>query len=164
MMMNQIPISIHREDRPCVLLIDDELANRQTFAACFRRDFHVLLAADLNEAWSLLEHHNVHVVICDQRMPGVLGCEALSRIRDRYPQVRRMLITAYADLQAVVDALNHAGVCHYIQKPWEVEDVLSAVRKAYSEYTAETERSAYTEQLLETNRQLEFALRQSLLS
>jgi response regulator RpfG family c-di-GMP phosphodiesterase len=162
--MNQIPISVHREDRPTVLLIDDELANRQTFAACFRRDFNVLLAADLDQAWSLLEHHNIHVVICDQRMPGVLGCEALRRIRERYPQVRRMLITAYADLQAVVDALNQAGVCHYIQKPWEVEAVLTAVRKAYAECIAETERSAYTEQLLEANRQLEFALRQSLLS
>ena len=164
MNMNQIPMSIHQEDRPCVLLIDDELANRQTFAACFRRDFNVLLAADLNEAWSLLEHHNVHVVICDQRMPGVLGCDALRQIRDRYPQVRRMLITAYADLQAVVDALNQAGVCHYIQKPWEVQDVLAAVHKAHTEHKAETERSAYTEQLLETNRQLEFALRQRLLS
>jgi FixJ family two-component response regulator len=75
-----------------------------------------------------------------------------------------MLITAYADLQAVVDALNQAGVCHYIQKPWEVQDVLAAVHKAHTEYSAETERSAYTEQLLETNRQLEFALRQRLLS
>lgn len=149
---------------PTVLYLDDELDNRRTFKAAFRTAFNVLVAGSLEEAWPLLQQHEVHVVICDQRMPGVLGCEALRRIRERHPQVRRMLITAHADLQALVDALNEAGVCHYIQKPWEAGEVLVAVRKAFSDYKDEQQRSAFTEQLLESNRQLEFALRQSLLS
>ncbi len=151
-------------DRPTVLFIDDELGNRSTFKAAFRTEFNVLTAADLTEAWSMLEKNAVHVVICDQRMPGVTGSEALVRIKERYPQVRRMLITAHADLQALVDALNQAGVCHYIQKPWEAEEVRKAVRVAWEDFKAETARDAFTERLLESNRQLEFALRQSLLS
>lgn len=149
---------------PTVLYIDDELANRQTFKAAFRNTFNVLVAADLAAAWPQLERDEVHVVICDQRMPGVVGCEALRQIREKYPQVRRMLITAHADLQALVDALNQAGVCHYIQKPWEAEEVRSAVLAAWADYKADHERSAFTEKLIESNRQLEFALRQSLLS
>ncbi len=149
---------------PTVLYIDDEAGNRLAFQAAFRRDFMVLVAADLDAAWHQLRAHDVHVVICDQRMPGVLGSEALARIRAVYPQVRRMLITAHADLQALVDALNEAGVCHYIQKPWEVEAVRRAVFAAWRDLQEELERKAFTEKLIESNRQLESALRQSLLS
>ncbi len=157
---------IHRSQTllPTVLYIDDEAANRQTFKAAFRNTFNVLVAADLPEAWPILQQHEVHVVICDQRMPGVVGCEALRQIKERFPQVRRMLITAHADLQALVDALNQAGVCHYIQKPWEAEEVRTAVMSAWADHKAELERAAFTKKLIESNRQLEFALRQSLLS
>ena len=149
---------------PTVLYLDDEIGNCQTFQAAFRTVFNVLLAGSLDEAWPLLKQHEVHVVICDQRMPGVMGSEALRRIKDRYPDVRRMLITAYADLQVLVDALNQAAVCHYIQKPWEVKEVLEAVRIAFAAYREEKKQSAFTERLMESNRQLEFALRQILLS
>ncbi|MGB3525995.1 MAG: response regulator [Flavobacteriales bacterium] len=151
-------------DLPTVLYMDDEPGNRSAFKAAFRTEFNVLLAADLAEAWASLAKHQVHVVICDQRMPGVVGSEALRQIKDRYPKARRMLITAHADLQALVDALNQAGVCHYIQKPWEAPEVRKAVQAAWKDYKAEAEREAFTEKLLESNRQLEFALRQSLLS
>lgn len=149
---------------PTVLFIDDEPGNRLTFKAAFRKEFNVLLAESLEAAWPILEQQEVHVVICDQRMPVVMGSEALCRIKARFPRVRRMLITAYADLQTLVDALNNAGVCHYIQKPWEVQDVLTAVQAAWAAYQNENDQAAYTERLLESNRQLEFALRQSLLS
>lgn len=149
---------------PTVLFIDDEEENRLLFQATFRKEFNVVLAADLNSAWQVLETEDVHVVICDQRMPGVAGSEALRRIRERHPQVHRMLITAHADLQALVDALNEGGVCHYIQKPWEVAEVRLAVAKAWAQCRSEMERKAYTAMLLESNRQLESALRQSLLS
>jgi DNA-binding NtrC family response regulator len=156
--------AVPNDSIPTVLFIDDEAGNRLTFKAAFRNAFNVLLADNLDEAWPLLEQNEVHVVICDQRMPLVLGSEALRQIRERYPQVRRMLITAYADLQTLVDALNQAGVCHYIQKPWEVDDVLIAVHAAWRDYRSESDRAEFTAKLLESNRQLEFALRQSLLS
>lgn len=149
---------------PCVLYLDDDAANRQAFMAAFRRDFRVLLAADLDEAWELMKVHGVHVVIADQRMPMIKGSEALRRIRERYPHVRRMLITAFADLQAIVDALNQAGVCYYVQKPWEADALRGAVMKAHREIIEDEARSSYTARLLESNRQLEFALRQRLLS
>jgi response regulator RpfG family c-di-GMP phosphodiesterase len=149
---------------PCVLYIDDERPNLQAFHAAFRTGFKVLLAHSVNEAWELLKAHDVHVVIADQRMPGLTGSEVLAQIRQRYPQVRRMLITAYADIQAVVDALNNGGACFYIQKPWEVEVVRKAVFGAYAAVMEERSKAAYTAQLVQSNQQLEFALRQRLLS
>lgn len=149
---------------PAVLFIDDEPGNRVAFMAAFRKVFNVWVVESLQEAWPILEKNVVHVVICDQRMPGTMGSEVLLRIKDRFPRVRRMLITAHADLQTLVDALNQAGVCHYIQKPWELQAVLSAIHAATQAYKAEEEQLAFTEKLLESNRQLEWALRQRLLS
>lgn len=149
---------------PTVLYVDDEEGNRTAFQAAFRREFNVLTAAGLEEALRILEQVGVHVAICDQRMPGVPGHEVLRRIKELYPAVRRMLITAYADLQALVDALNHAGVCHYIRKPWDASEVRAAVMRAFAESQAEADRNARMEFLVESNRQLEFALRQRLLS
>ena len=149
---------------PCVIYLDDDAGNRQAFLAAFRKEFKVLVASTLTEAWTLMEKNQVHVIIADQRMPGIPGSEVLSLVRQRYPKIRRMLVTAYADLQAVVDALNQGGACYYIHKPWEADEVRSAVHSAFAELRAEAERAAYTEMLVESNRQLEFALRQRLLS
>lgn len=150
--------------KPCVVYLDDEAGNRQAFEAAFRKEFCVLLASNLGELWTLLAQHQVHVLIADQRMPGTPGSQVLGLVRERYPQVRRMLVTAYADLQALIDALNSGGACYYIQKPWEVDVVRAAVAKAMAEIQADEERTRYTERLLVSNQQLEFALRQRLLS
>ena len=149
---------------PCVLFVDDETGNRQAFMSVFRRDFNVLVAASLQEAWSLLAQNVIHVVIADQRMPGTVGSELLHLVRERYPRIRRMLMTGYADLDAVVDAVNRGGVSQYLPKPWDPAQVVEAVRNAFTEIRLEEEKAAYAAQLLETNRQLEFALRQALLS
>lgn len=157
--MNKLPATT-----PSVLYLDDNAPNRQAFQAAFRGEFTVLLAATADEAMRILAENTVHVIIADQRMPGIPGTEVLRSVRERHPSVRRMLVTAYADLQAIVDALNHGGVCYYIQKPWEEESVRRAVAAAFAEFKAEEERSEFTARLIENNRQLEFALRQRLLS
>ncbi len=149
---------------PSVLYLDDSAANRQAFQAAFRKEFKVFLADCPAEALKILAENEVHVLIADQRMPGMSGTEVLRLVRDRHPSVRRMLVTAYADLQAIVDALNQGGVCYYIQKPWEEESVRKAVSAAFADFRAEEERTAFTAKLIESNRQLEFALRQRLLS
>ncbi len=149
---------------PCVLYIDDDAGNRQAFVAAFRRDFRILVAQGAVEAWPLLDSNEVHVVITDQRMPGIGGSELLRMVRERYPRAKRMLVTAHADLEAVVDALNHGGASYYFQKPWVEEEVRRVVQAAFAEYMAENDRQAYAERLVEANRQLEFALRQRLMS
>ena len=149
---------------PCVLYVDDDAGNRQAFKSTFRGQLRVLVAQDLSETWEHLTTSHVHVVIADQRMPGTQGSELLTLVRERYPQVQRMLIKAYSDLEAIIDAVNNAGVVQYITKPWDAQRIMQAVQRAYVEYLRDEERTAYTEQLLEANRQLEFALRQRLLS
>ena len=150
--------------RPCVLFVDDDASNRQAFLSSFKREMEVLLAKDMKEVWECLASHHVHVVIADQRMPGTPGSRMLAQVRERYPGIKRMLITGYSDIEAVIEAVNKAGVMHYSAKPWDHAELVEAVRKAYDEFRAEEQRVAYTEQLITVNQQLEFALRQRLLS
>jgi DNA-binding NtrC family response regulator len=150
--------------RPCVLFVDDDAGNRQAFLSTFRRAVDVLLAKDIKEAWEHLATHHVHVVIADQRMPGTPGSRMLAQIRERYPAIRRMLITGYSDIEAIIEAVNDGGVSRYIAKPWNADELTEALQHAFGEVRAEEEQQRYHAQLLEANRQLEFALRQRLLS
>lgn len=149
---------------PTVLYVDDEEGNRKAFTSAFRRSFRVFTAATFQEAWDILSQQEIHVLLSDQRMPGTSGTELLAQVRERFPAVRRMLVTGYSDLQAVVDAINNCGVLRYMSKPWDSGAMIAAVQDAMSEIRRERERQAFTEQLEESNRQLEFALRQRLLS
>lgn len=149
---------------PTVIYLDDDQANRQAFLAAFRRDLRILLAANVEEVWQHLAQHQVQVLIADQRLPGPQGSEILAMVRERFPSVRRMILTGYCDIQAVVDAINRGGVSRYLYKPWDPAEVLKAVKEAHAEYLSENDRLDHLEKLTEANRQLEFALRQRLLS
>ena len=116
--MTALPLDQQSFERPTVLFVDDDAGNRQAFQAAFRHHMNVLLAKDLPEAWAQLSQQPVHVVISDQRMPRTSGSELLTLVKDRYPHIRRMLVTAYADLEAVIDAVNNGGVTKYFAKPW----------------------------------------------
>lgn len=152
------------EPRPSIIFVDDDAGNRQAFRSAFRTSMDVYTAAGIAEVWQLLATKQIHVVIADERMPGTRGSELLAQVKERFPKVRRMLITGYADLEAVIEAINNGGVTKYFAKPWVSEQIISAVQQAYTEVTNEAEQLDYTKRLEEANRQLEFALRQRLLS
>ncbi|MBK8228136.1 MAG: response regulator [Flavobacteriales bacterium] len=162
--MNALARDPTPHEMPVVLFVDDDAGNRQAFQAAFRQCMTVLLAADLHEAWMHLNSQRVHVLIADQRMPGLKGSELLTLAKERFPEVCRMLITAYSDLEAVIDAVNNGGVTKYFAKPWVHDQLVKAVQDAFTAIREEEAREAYLKRLEEANRQLEFALRQRLLS
>lgn len=162
--MNALAKDPAPSQKPIVLYVDDDAGNRQAFRAAFRHQMEVLLAENLREAWQVLNARDVHVVICDQRMPGTTGSELLAMVKERFPKARRMLVTAYADLDAIIDAVNNGGVTKYFAKPWVNDQLVKAVNDAVAEIEAEARQAEYTERLLEANKQLEFALRQRLIS
>lgn len=162
-MSNVIPLP-HVRPRPCVVFVDDDAGNRQAFRAAFRDQMEVHTVGTAAELWQVMDQYPVDVVITDQRMPGVRGSDLLAQVRERHPMVRRMLMTGYADLEAIVEAVNNGGVTRYFAKPWVHEQVVRAVDQAYAERQEELEHASYIRKLEDTNRQLEFALRQRLLS
>ena len=119
------------DNRIKVLFVDDEEGNLKAFKATFRRDMDVRTAASGQEAIILLEQEPVHVIISDQRMPGMSGAEFLAIVRERHPRAMRMLLTGYADLEAVVSAVNQGGIYAYATKPWDENDLRLRIQQAY---------------------------------
>lgn len=137
-------------DRIKVLYVDDEEGNLMAFRASFRRDFDVHVALNAKEALDWLETQPVHVVISDQRMPGMNGTDFLSIVRTRWPKAVRLLLTGFSDLQAVVDAINLGGIHAYITKPWDPTDLKLRIEQAHEIHELRDEK----ERLLNSYRQV----------
>lgn len=147
-----------------VLYIDDEQNNLFSFKAVFRTDFKITVAISADEALKKLEQESFHVIVTDQRMPGMTGVEFLESILDKYPHPVRILLTGYTDINAVIDAVNKGKIFHYLSKPWDEEELRQTIRTAFDLYRAREDQKEITEKLTHTNEQLEFLIRQKLIS
>ena len=147
-----------------VLFVDDELHNLEAFKATFRRDFEVFICINVAEAIALLENEEMHVILSDQRMPGTTGVEFFEQILDKYPDSIRILITGYADIGIVVDAVNKGKIYQYIQKPWDNVNLKEIILKAYDEYSAQMAKKRDLEDMHILAEQLEFLARQNTIS
>ncbi|MDI1356566.1 MAG: response regulator [bacterium] len=147
-----------------VLYVDDEENNLLAFKASFRRFFKVYTAISADEGKTILAENEIHVLITDQRMPGTLGTELLAQAVKDYPDQIRILLTGFSDIEAIKDAVNRGQIYHYLQKPWNDEELRQTIENAYQIYHLKKKQQELSKQLLSTNEQLEFMLRQKLLS
>lgn len=152
------------EEKIQVLYVDDEENNLIAFKASFRRDFNIYTAISADEAKVILSQNTIHVLITDQRMPGTLGTELLAFAVKSYPDQVRILLTGFSDIDALKDAVNKGQIYCYLQKPWNDDELRSTIIEAYNIFHLKHEKDELTQKLLKTNEQLEFYLRQKLLS
>jgi thioredoxin reductase (NADPH) len=118
-------------NKPVLLVVDDDpqvlAAVRRDLRSRYRERYVVMSAASGQEALATVRElksrgDSLAMVISDQRMPGMLGHEVLAKSSEVYPLARRVLLTAYSDIDAAVKAINDAHVDHYLSKPWEPPD------------------------------------------
>ncbi|GAA0536266.1 response regulator [Chitinophaga japonensis] len=147
-----------------ILYIDDEIHNLNAFKASFRRQFTVYTAESAGEARKVLSEQEVHIIISDQRMPKMTGIEFFESILEEYSEPIRILLTGYADINAVIDAINKGQVYKYFSKPWNEEELRHNIEKAYEVFSLRKENKELTAKLLDVNEKLEFLLRQKLIS
>ncbi|UYQ93421.1 response regulator [Chitinophaga horti] len=147
-----------------ILYIDDEVHNLNAFKASFRRLYAIQTAESAEEAYKLLEENDFHIIISDQRMPKMTGIEFFESILEKHAEPIRVLLTGYADINAVIDAINKGQVYKYFSKPWNEDELKHNIDKAYEVYALRKENRELTEKLLDVNEKLEFLLRQKLIS
>jgi DNA-binding NtrC family response regulator len=147
-----------------ILYIDDEENNLNSFKAAFRREYEVTVALSASEAKELIKSNGFEIIITDQRMPGITGVDFLASIINDYPEPIRMLLTGYADMQAVIDAINKGQIYQYITKPWDEQQMRVIINNAYEIFSLRQENKELLKSLIRANEQLEFLLRQKLLS
>lgn len=116
-----------------VLYVDDEPANTAAFRAAFRRDGNILTANSVNESMEILKRESVDLLITDHRMPESTGLELLMRMADDFPDVNRVMASAYADLDLVKTALNVGRVRWFLEKPWDPEEIRQIIRQTFRE-------------------------------
>jgi thioredoxin reductase (NADPH) len=118
-------------NKPILLVVDDDpqvlAAVRRDLRSRYREHYTVVSASSGQEALATAKElkgrgDSLAMIISDQRMPGMLGGELLAKSREVYPLARRVLLTAYSDIDAAVKAINEAHLDHYLSKPWEPPD------------------------------------------
>lgn len=135
-----------------VLFVDDDESNLMVWETAFSSRFPVLIADGAERALALLRTHEVGVVLADQRMPGTTGIELLEAVRNEFPDTIRVLITAYADLNAAVDAINRGHVRRYLRKPCALGELRAEIEDALELYSIRGHARAMERRLLSTER------------
>ncbi|MEO6771681.1 MAG: hybrid sensor histidine kinase/response regulator [Kofleriaceae bacterium] len=137
---------------PLVLYVDDERGNRVVFEQSLSSEFTIKVAADPEAALAILEAEEVAVLVTDMRMPGMTGEELLRIVKERWPQTTRMVVTAYADIDPILRAINEGLVVRYIIKPWVRTELSQVLRWATEAYALSRNSAAVYRRLLETER------------
>ena len=137
-----------------LLVVDDEQDVGDSVHDLLRREFTVLKARSAEQGLQLMREQEVHIIMTDQRMPKVSGVELLKSIRAGHPQAIRMLFTGYADLEAVIAAINQGHIFKFLKKPWQPEELEQAVREAAAEYDRLVEHAETMERLRSELQQL----------
>ena len=122
-----------------LLIVDDEEEILRSLRGLLRMEFEVHTATNGREALEILEQQPIHVVLSDQRMPEMAGVELLSEARGERPRAIRVMFTGYADVKAVIEAINQGQIFRYVTKPWEPDELVAVLRQASEEYDRQAE-------------------------
>ena len=119
-----------------VLFVDDEQAIRNALERMYleRDDVRCLFAASGQEGLDILAHEEVWVVVSDYLMPGMRGIEFLTKVKNVCPDTVRIMMTAYADLNIAIDAINKSEAYRFVTKPWNNKELMETVDEALMRY------------------------------
>jgi signal transduction histidine kinase len=117
-----------------ILYVDDEEDNLRIFKASFRRQFNIFIASDTHIAKEILQTNDIHLIISDQRMPEKTGVEFLEEIVTDFPDVVRIILTAFSDTTDIIRAINKVGIYRYLTKPWDIDDLTMTIKSAMNNF------------------------------
>jgi len=114
-----------------ILYIDDESFNLATFEAIFYKNYNVFTCEEALDSLNILEKNtNIKVVITDQRMPQISGLEIIKKISEKFPDIICIILTAFAEIETTLNAINQGGIYRFILKPWKKEEMLITIENA----------------------------------
>jgi DNA-binding NtrC family response regulator len=117
-----------------LLFVDDESAVLKSLKRVFQDDYHVLTAENGAEALGILEKEHVHLIVSDLRMPGMDGLQLLHKVKERWPETIRVMLTGATDVDSVLDDISEGFMYKFVSKPWQDEDLKMSVRLALRQY------------------------------
>lgn len=128
-----------------ILIVDDEPDVLFSLKGLLRHDFELHTAESGEEALQILSDHDIHVIMTDQRMPGMTGVELMKQAKTQYPGAIRIVFTGFADIKAVVEAINNGGLYRYITKPWDPDELIETLHLAAQRFTLDRRRQDFAD-------------------
>ena len=117
--------------RPVILYLDDEIQNRISFSAIFRRDYTIILTSSIQEAFQILENERVEIIICSEYICLMKGIDFLELTFSKYPTCSRLLVSDYVN----ADPINKAQIFGYLIKPWDEKLIGKILEEAHELFT-----------------------------
>ena len=142
-----------------ILYVDDEENNLVVFKNAFFRDYEVHTALSAEEGLKILDQYVIHLIVTDQKMPGMTGVEFLEKVVKTHPETMRLILTAYSDIDFIMRAVNKCGIYRYILKPWDSRELKIIIDKALQNYQLAQDKKHLIENLEKANRELEDKVR-----
>jgi len=130
-----------------ILVVDDESDNLDAFRFNFGRTFKLLLAGSGEEALALARQHDVAVIVTDQRMPKMTGLDLLKEARTLRPDAIGIIVTAFTDVDVLIEAINLGRIYRYVTKPWDSKELRGVLTHAVERYALVRENRRLQEQL-----------------
>lgn len=153
-LFNPLLVRSMAKDKPTVLYVDDLEMNLKLFDATFRKDYDIILTESPKEALKILQEKEVQVLVSDQRMPEMTGTELLQIAAEQFPDVRRFLLTAFTDLDTVIEAVNRGRIHGYIKKPIQVDEIRHTINASLELYYLRKKNKQILEELEKVNQEL----------
>lgn len=118
-----------------ILCVDDEVNILNALKRLLRKEPYQLLTCTSGaEALELLEQHQVHIVISDQRMPKMNGTDFLRQVKEHYPHIIRIILTGYTDVDTITESINQGHIYKFFLKPWNDQHLMLEIRQAIEQY------------------------------
>jgi len=137
-----------------ILIVDDEDAILESLELTLGTEYRVFTATSAEQGLAILDREDIALVLSDQVMPGMSGVEFLEKVIERNPRAIRMMLTGYADMPALIRAINEGRIYRYIPKPWEPDDLRIAVKRGLEVYELSSENAQLADALAEANERL----------
>lgn len=122
------------EDFNNILYVDDEESNLRVFDSVFSRYYNVYTANNGQTAIEMLRENKIHMIITDQKMPEMTGTDLLESILEEFPDMIRIILTGFADIQAIIKAINKCSIYKYVTKPYENAEMREIIDKGLEIY------------------------------
>lgn len=138
-----------------LLLVDDELNVLRSLKRLLRNEGYTIFTANSGaEALEILKNETIHLVVSDQRMPEMTGTELLAQVRRQYPETIRVVLSGYADIDAILGAINVGHIYQFLTKLWQEDTLKATLRECFEHYEGRQYRRRLAQQLQRENASL----------
>ncbi len=148
-------VSTMNDPKHTVLCVDDDASILKSLKRLLRKEgYNLITASSGPEGLKILKENDVHLIICDQRMPGMSGTEFLAIVQEKHSAAIRIVLTGYTEVDAITQAINKGHVYKFFLKPWNDQSLKLEIKQALEQYDLIQANKTLNKKVLEQNEEL----------